>query len=144
MTASLEKPLKADLHRKNLHSLRIITSCVSLFACFFRSPTFIQSSIPPMMSKYLFLAATCISLLTSSCNSPAPQRYFDVAVLSANMISDFGGRLEYEMEHPSVTLLEGTKDQTRPMKRSEIIDQKINIVEDHLKDIKDLKETDDS
>lgn len=96
-----------------------------------------------MMSKYLFLAATCISLLIASCN-PKPQRYFDVAVLSANMISDFGGRLEYELEHPSVTLLEGTKDQTRPMKRSEIIEEKIKIVEDHLKDIKDLNETDDA
>ena len=60
------------------------------------------------------------------------------------MISDFGGRLEYEMANPSVTLLEGTKDQTRPMKRSEIIEEKIKIVEDHLKDVKDLRETDDS
>ena len=97
-----------------------------------------------MMKKYLFLAATCISLLTISCNAPDPQRYFDVAVLSANMISDFGGRLEYELANPSVTLVEGTKDQTRPMKRSEIMEQKIKFVEDHLKDIKDLKETDDS
>jgi len=96
-----------------------------------------------MMKKHLFLAATCISLLTISCN-PKPQRYFDVAVLSINMISDFGGRLEYEMENPSVTLVEGTKDQTRPMKRIEIIEEKIKIVEDHLKDVKDLKETDES
>lgn len=96
-----------------------------------------------MIRKY-FLVAICISLLTSSCNSPKPERYFDVAVLSANMISDFGGRLEYEFENPSVTLVEGTKDQTRPMKRSEIIEGKIKIIEEHLEDIKDLKETYDS
>jgi hypothetical protein len=97
-----------------------------------------------MMRKYLFLVVTSICLLTISCNSPAPQRYFDVAVLSANMISDFGGRLEYELDNPSATLLEGTKDQTRPMKRSEIIEEKIKIIEEHLEDIKDLKETSDS
>jgi hypothetical protein len=96
-----------------------------------------------MMTKYLFLATAISSLLISSC-SPKPERYFDVAVLNANMISDFGGRLEYELEHPSATLLEGTKDQTRPMKRSEIIEDKVKIVEEHLSDIKDLKETDDS
>jgi hypothetical protein len=96
------------------------------------------------MRKFLLPAVVCIYLLTISCNSPKPERYFDVAVLSANMLSDFGGRLEYELDNPSVTLVEGTKDQTRPMKRSEIIEEKIRIIEDHLKDIKDLRETADS
>jgi hypothetical protein len=112
-------------------------------ATFSKPLIFSQTPNPPMMKKYVFLATAIICLLFSSC-SPKPEKYFDVAVLNANMVSDFGGRLEYELEHPSVTLVEGTKDQTRPMKRSEIIENKIQIVEEHFNEIKALKETDDS
>jgi hypothetical protein len=131
MKTSSAKLLKAD------------PPCCLIWLLFQNSLSSAGSQFHQIMRKYLFLATVISSLLISSC-APKPERYFDLAVLSANMISDFGGRLEYEMEHPSVTLLEGTKDQTRPMKRSEIIENKIQYVEEHLNDIKGLKETDDS
>jgi hypothetical protein len=61
------------------------------------------------------------------------------------MMHGFAGEgLQRELDYPSVKLVEGTTNQTEPMKRKEIIDNKIQYVETNLDKIKRLKETDDS
>lgn len=86
--------------------------------------------------------AICLAYLINSCNTATPEKYFDVAVLNINTIDGFSDdALIRELKFPSVTLVEGTKDQTRPRKRTEVIVDKIGYVEKNLGDIKNLSET---
>jgi hypothetical protein len=99
------------------------------------------------MKRIIFngsLLFTCCLLLLS-CNTATPENYFDQAVLNTNMLMGFAndgfGR---QLEQPSVKLVEGTKDQTMPMKRKEVVDNQINFLDESFTKIKKLKETDDS
>jgi len=98
------------------------------------------------MKKSIFfsLFIICCSLFTA-CNFATPENYFDIAVLNCNMMHGFASDgLQYELDNPSVKLVEGTKDQTAYMKRKEIIDNKTQSLESNFKKIKSLKETDDA
>lgn len=89
-----------------------------------------------------FLFCYCLFI---SCNTATPEKYFDLAVLNCNMIANFSSDgLVRELESPSMKLKEGTKDQTIPMKRKEIIDSKIHFLEENLEKLKSLKETPDT
>jgi hypothetical protein len=78
------------------------------------------------------------SLLTS-CNNATPANYFDEAVLNVNLITPFGGQAALRsLAHPSVKLVPGTKDQTTPMTRKEIVEDQIQRVEGNLTKIKGL------
>jgi hypothetical protein len=99
------------------------------------------------MKKFILVLAfiSCFYGFFTACNTTTPENYFDIAVLNCNMMHGFAGEaLQRELDEPSVKLVEGTKDQTAPMKRKEIIDSKINFIEPNLKKIKKLKETDDN
>ena len=99
------------------------------------------------MKKFIPLLASvsCFYGLFTACTTTTPENYFDIAVLKSNMMHGFAGEgLQRELDNPSVKLVEGTKDQTVPMKRKETIDSKINFIETNLKKIKQLKETDDN
>ncbi len=88
-----------------------------------------------LSSCYLFVA----------CNTATPEDYFETAVLNMNMIAGFGGAgLQRELESPSVKLVEATKDQTVPMKRKEIIDDKVQYIEVSFQKVKQLKQTEDT
>ncbi|MEP6747009.1 MAG: hypothetical protein ABJB86_04755 [Bacteroidota bacterium] len=96
------------------------------------------------ISTLFLLAAGCCMLLIA-CNTTTPENYFDRAVLNCNMMMDFANDgMQREFEQPSVKLVEGTKDQTAPMKRKEIIDDKIKYLDESFSKIKALKETDDT
>ena len=74
-----------------------------------------------------------------------PENYFDRAVLSVNMMSGFANDgLQRQLEQPSVKLVEGTTDQTVPMKREEVVEDQIHYIEENFSKVKDLKETDDT
>jgi hypothetical protein len=89
------------------------------------------------------LAGACY--LLAACNMATPKDYFDTAVLNVNSVAGFAGQgLQYELDNPSAKLVEGTKDQTELMKRTEIIDDKIKYIESSYHDIKELKQTDDT
>lgn len=84
-------------------------------------------------------------LLLTGCNSPGPEKYFDIAVLNCNLINGFGGSaLDRELQSPSVKLVDGTTDKTVAMKRSEVMDTKIQFVESNLQKVKALKVNDDT
>lgn len=94
--------------------------------------------------SFLLLVIGIFTLALTSCN-PSPEKCFDIAVLNSNMLVGFAGEGVFrELDQPSAILLEGTKDQTRPMKRKEVIDQKIIFLDEHFKKIKGLSETEDT
>lgn len=55
-----------------------------------------------------------------------------------------GTGLQREMETPSVKMIDGDKDKFAPMKRKEIIDDRIQTLEANQEKLKGLKETDDA
>jgi hypothetical protein len=91
------------------------------------------------------LVAFCIGSLLSSCNFASPENYFDEAVLNVNLITPFDGQaVLYSFAHPSVKLVPGTKDQTAPMARKEIIENQIRNVEANLGKIKALPDSEET
>jgi hypothetical protein len=93
-----------------------------------------------------FLLTTGIAvLLLSSCYTATRENYFDGAVLNCNMMMGFAHEgLQRELEQPTVKLVAGTRDQTAPMKRKEIIESKIHFLDEAFGKIKNLKKTDDT
>jgi hypothetical protein len=94
------------------------------------------------VSAFIALAA---GLLLSSCNFTTPENYFDEAVLNVNLITPFGGQAALNsLAHPSVKLVPGTKDQTTPMTRKEIVEDQIQRVEANLTKIKALPDSEET
>ena len=99
------------------------------------------------MRKYriLLLALYGCFGLFSSCNTDTPENDFDIAVLNCNMLGGFANDgLSRQLESPSMKLVEGTKDQSVPMKRKEVMDTKIKFLEENYEKLKNLKITDDN
>ena len=91
------------------------------------------------------LAVNLAILLLTACNMATPENYFDQAVLNCNMMMGFAGEgLQRQLEQPTVKLVEGSKDQTAPMKRKEVIEDKIIFLDQAYAKIKNFKETDDT
>lgn len=91
------------------------------------------------------LIVLAVGSLLSSCNNATPENYFDEAVLNVNLITPFGGQgALYSMAHPSVKLVPGTKDQTAPMTRKEIVEDQIQRVEQNLTKIKTLPDSEEA
>lgn len=87
----------------------------------------------------------CFCLLLPSCNTASPEDYFARAVLNSNMLVGFANNgLVRELDQPSVKMVDGDVNRTEPMKRKEIIDGKIQYMEEQLGKIKNLKVTDDT
>lgn len=85
------------------------------------------------------------AFLFTGCNDASPEKYFDIAVLNSNMMAGFAGRgMEMQLEQPSAKLVEGSTDKTEPMKRKEVVDDKITYLENNLKRLKALSVTDDA
>ncbi len=98
------------------------------------------------MKKFIFTAFFLPALiLFSGCQDTTPERYFDLAVLNSNLIVGFANDgFQRELDQPSMMLVEGTRDAARPMKRKDVVNDKIRFVEDNLAKLKDLKETADT
>jgi hypothetical protein len=91
------------------------------------------------------LIVFAVGSLLSSCNNATPENYFGEAVLNVNLITPFGGQAAlYSMATPSVKLVPGTKDQTAPMTRKEIVEDQIQRVEQNLTKIKALPDSEET
>jgi|HubBroStandDraft_4_1064222.scaffolds.fasta_scaffold431780_2 hypothetical protein len=91
------------------------------------------------------LIAIALGLSLASCNNASPEKYFDEAVLNVNLITPFGGQAALNsLDHPSVKLVPGTKDQTTPMTRKEIVEDQIQRVEANLVKIKALPDSEET
>ena len=92
----------------------------------------------------LFLCAAFCCVL-ASCEDASPKTCFDRAVLNCNMISDFASKgLLRQLESPSVKLTDAKTGATAPMKRKEVVDDKIAFVEESLAKVRKLRQTDDT
>jgi hypothetical protein len=93
--------------------------------------------------RRLLCAAFCCALV--SCDSASPRTTFERAVLNCNMIADFAGRgLAKQLESPSEKLTDAKTGASAPMKRKEVIDDKIAFVENALEKIRKLSQSGDA
>ena len=93
------------------------------------------------MKKTLPPVIIAISLLFAACGPLPPEKYFDTAVLSSNMLHGFANETDWrQFESPSVKLV-GDNGQTAPMKRQEIVETKIHFIEEHMEELNDISET---
>lgn len=77
------------------------------------------------------------------CGKTTPEEYFNRAVLNINMFSGFAGNgMLRQLESPSVKLSDDGG--TVPMPRSEIINTKINFIEENYEKVKNLKVTEET
>lgn len=98
------------------------------------------------MRKLIFLLLLVAGLSPfTACTDSSPENTFNTAVLSCNTIYDFGTEgLLRQFESPSVRMIDGDKDKFAPMKRKEVIEDKIQSVTGYHNKVKQLKETADS
>ena len=83
--------------------------------------------------------------LFASCDNATPHDYFDRAVLNSNFIQGFAGKgLQSQLDSPSVKLTDAKTGASAPMKRKEVVDDKIASIEQSLAKVKKLKETEDT
>jgi hypothetical protein len=95
-----------------------------------------------VQSRFLII---CCSCLLTDCNTASPEKYFDIAVLNCNMMMGFANDgMQRELDQPPVKLAEGSKDKTVSLERKEVIDGKIQFLEENLEKLKQLKETADT
>jgi hypothetical protein len=79
-----------------------------------------------------------------SCSKMKPENYFNIAVLNTNLIAGFANTgFSRELQSPSVKMSENG-DEPVSMKRSEVLDSKIAIVEENYEKVKSLKVTDET
>ena len=98
------------------------------------------------MQKLIILTVfiSGISILYS-CNNANPETQFGIAVLNSNMMQGFASDgLQRELESPSVQMIDGDKDKFAPMKRKEVIENKLQSLESNFKKLNQLKETSDN
>jgi len=96
------------------------------------------------IASFLVLIA-CYCLLLTACNTATPENYFGEAVLTSNTLVGFANDgLQRELDQPSVKMVNGDVNNPVPMKRKEIIDGKIEYMEEQLGKIKKLKKTEDT
>jgi hypothetical protein len=97
------------------------------------------------MRKFLIFLLVPAFVLFTACTSSSPQNTFETAVLGCNTIYDFGNEgLLRQLESPSVRMIDGDKDKFAPMKRNDVIEDKIQLIIDNYNKLNELKETGDS
>ena len=91
-----------------------------------------------------FLAAAFCCFF-ASCEDASPKTCFERAVLNCNLIHDFASNgLLRQLESPSVKLTDARTGASAPMKRKEVIDDKIAFIEQSLAKVRKLPQTDDN
>jgi hypothetical protein len=97
------------------------------------------------ISTVALLSSMTVVLSYFACTTASPGQYFGIAVLNVNMIHGFAGSgMQRELASPSVKMIGNDPNKTEPMKRQDIVDQKIDYLEENLKKLNSLKETEDT
>lgn len=92
--------------------------------------------------KHLLLLS--IIFFLSSCGKMKPEEYFNIAVLNTNLIQGFSGTgFSRELQSPSVKMPENGGEPV-PMKRTEVLNSKLSVIEDNYDKVKSLKVTDET
>jgi len=92
----------------------------------------------------ILLAAFSLFIL-NGCQSATPQEYFGQAVLNCNLLYGFAGNgMQNELAQPSEKLIDTKTMATAPMKRMEVIDNKLENLQSNFKNVKSLKSTEET
>ena len=95
--------------------------------------------------KKIFIKFALLVIIFSSCTSQSPENIFSEAVLNTNLFFGFAGNADFrQLESPSVRLVPGTTDKTEPMKRAEVIQDKIDALSKSFNKIKKLSASGDA
>lgn len=91
---------------------------------------------------YMFVLG--LFLAFTACTNPTPENYFDRAVLNTNMFNDFASENFTRMLIATTVKYEGVKGDTAKNQAFTMVDSKAKYIEKALKDIKALKQTDET
>ena len=98
-----------------------------------------------MRKSYFVMLLILVGPVLTSCTDNNPETQFGIAVLNSNMMHGFANNgLQRELESPSAQMINGDKDKFAPMKRKEVIQNKINSLEANFNKLNRLKETSDN
>ena len=95
-----------------------------------------------MNRVFLILA---LAFVIFSCNRPSPEKYFTTIVLNTNLLYGFAGEgMQRQLSSPSARLVDIKTGATEPEKRTNVIEQKTEILEKILRQIKNLPDWSES
>lgn len=91
---------------------------------------------------YLFILGLFLTL--TACTTATPENYFDRAVLNSNMFNDFASEAFTRQLVATTVHYEGDKSPRQPNPAQTMVDAKAQYIAKALKDVKALKQTDDT
>jgi len=95
-----------------------------------------------MNKTFLILLVACCLLM--SC-ADAPEKQFGIAALNCNLLYGFAGDgMQRELASPSVKLVDEKTLATAPMKRSEVISEKLESLQTNYEKVKKLSSNDEN
>jgi len=90
-----------------------------------------------MRKIFIAMLLACITLF--SCNTNTPEDYFGKAALNCNLLYGFAGyELKRDLGSPSEKLIDEKTLATAPMKRAEVVKNKITTLEENFEKVKSL------
>jgi len=93
------------------------------------------------MRKPALLFLAVFSIVFISCNKSSPENYFNIAVLSCNMMHGFAGNgLLNEFESATLNMVGDNENSYSSMTRKDILNAKIKIITSIFSQVKQLKE----
>lgn len=94
--------------------------------------------------KEIFTALLITTCLLTSCSN-SPEETFDIAALNCNLLYGFAGyELKRDLGSPSEKLVDEKKMTTVPMKRKEVVDNKLKSLEENYEKVKAISINDDN
>jgi len=87
-----------------------------------------------------FVFASCCLIAVSACQQTSPDEYFVRVALGANLMFGFAGAgMQRELATPSEKLTDAKTGATAPMTRAEVLQFKVDAVQNSYEGVKDLK-----
>lgn len=100
--------------------------------------TIISTNITAM-KNCISIVSSFLLVLLASCSS-SPEKAFGIAALNCNQLYGFAGSgMQQQLASPSVKLTDEKTMHTEPMKRKEVVETKIQQVEENYEKVKSLR-----
>jgi len=91
------------------------------------------------------LLTGCCLVAVAGCERTTPEQYFAKAVLGSNLLYGFAGpAMQSQLASPSAKLTDAKTGATAPMKRAEVLEAKLDAVQNSFETVKALKRNDDT
>lgn len=92
-----------------------------------------------------FVKLMMFSLVLISCGTVPPEKYFSTAALNCNLLYGFAGSgMQRQLASPSEKLIDQKTYATAPMKRAEVVKEKLEQLETNYKAVKGLDMNEDA